>query len=48
MPRYRGNIIKERKLKNALRDIVGVDKVEGIFELIKNQDEFDQKSDRSR
>ena len=42
MPGYRGNIIKERKLKNALRDIVGVDKVEEIFELIKNQDEFDQ------
>ena len=42
MPGYRGNIIKERKLKNALRDIVGVDKVGEIFELIKYQDEFDQ------
>ena len=42
MPGYKGNIIKERKIKNALRDIVGVERVDEIFELIKNQDEFDQ------
>ncbi len=41
MPGYKGNIIKERKLKNALRNVIGIDKVDEVFELIKNQDEFD-------
>ena len=35
-----GNMMKERKLKIAIKKVVGETKVEEIMELIKHQDEY--------
>ena len=40
LPDYIGNLIKERAIKNPLKDLVGEERVEEIFELIKNQDAY--------
>ena len=37
---WRGNRIKEREVKNALREFVQESDLERVFELIKNQDEY--------
>lgn len=37
---WRGNRIKEREVKNALREFVHESDLERVFELIKNQDEY--------
>lgn len=37
---WRGNRIKEREVKNALREFVQESELERVFELIKNQDEY--------